>query len=160
MPGNFRQIALSPRAFYPRQAKCYIRSNEGNYGFGGLTNVRQMKLPGREERLIRSIHRHLLITIVAAAIVGVLLFFGLYRAGLLGPIVGGRFDGYTLEWKVSDHHADGTPLDNSLIATDQPQYSEYSGEVIVELQRQNDGNLQKLPRFQGTLEYRKSSDDD
>ncbi len=116
-----------------------------------------MKLLGREERLIRSIHRHLMIIVVAAVIGGVLLFFGLYRAGLLGPIVGGRFDGYTLEWKVSDHRADGLPLDNSLTATDTAQYS---GELIVELQRQNDGSLQSLPRFQGTLEYRKSSNDD
>lgn len=113
-----------------------------------------MRHAGREERVIRSIHSNLLYVVVAAIIIAVIVSFNFSRQGLLGPIRGGPFPNMFLQWKISDHTTDNNPLplDNQLNGTDAPEYAREG--VVVQLQRQSNGDLLALPRYQGTLEYR------
>ncbi len=106
-----------------------------------------------ERQVVDLIRRNLLFLVIAAIIIGSLVFFNLYRRGILGPIVGDSERGITLIWKVSDHQSDSSPLENSLLANDEPKYL---GDLVVELKRNNSGNLESLPRFQGQLEYFKN----
>lgn len=87
--------------------------------------------------------------VVALAIIGGLVFFNLYRSGLLGQIVGNNDPGFLLQWEVSDH-GEVSILENSLTAPDVPKYDD---EVVTVLEHSADGGLEALPRLQGRLEY-------
>lgn len=105
-----------------------------------------------DEVMIRRIHRNLMILLVVAVLVVAAVMAGLYRNNILGPIRGGTFTGYTLKWSISDHNdTNGGALQNQLSGTtDNPRYDD---EPVTVLNRNNDGSLRALPRFQGQLEY-------
>lgn len=112
---------------------------------------------GKEERLIRLIHRNLLFLVILVAVVAVVIL-NLNRKGLLGPIRGGQINHYFLQWKVSDHSTTGGSdnlLLNQLDGTDEPEYAREN--VVLQLNRNGDGSLTALPRLQGKLEYRSTS---
>ena len=104
----------------------------------------------REEIAIRLIHRKLTPLLIVSVIIGALVFYGLYRGGLIGPIVNDNTANTTFEWRVSDHDSSGKILQNSTTADDSPQYP---GNTVIELNRKTDGSLEALPRLQGQLEY-------
>jgi len=112
-----------------------------------------MHIPKREELTIQFIHRNALY-VVAGLVVLVLTIVGLQRGGLLGPLVDLSDGNVTFKWGVSDHsgaNGNNVILNNSLTATDTPNYDDLG--VIMELERESNGNLKALPRFQGSLEY-------
>ncbi|MEK7171028.1 MAG: hypothetical protein AAB774_01850 [Patescibacteria group bacterium] len=108
----------------------------------------RMNNRGNEKSVIRLIHRNLIFAVVATVIIGALVFANLYRGGLLGPIVGDR-NIFSLYWRISDHTATSI-LTNDLKGSDEP---EYIVNKVMPLERNSDGGLKALPRFQGQLEY-------
>lgn len=112
-----------------------------------------MQKGSREELIIRLIHRNLLFLVLLIVVVVVIL--NLNRRGLLGPIKGGRENGFTLIWRISDHTATDAPLVNQLSGTtDEPKYE---GDSVIKLTLRGDGGLEALPRLQGQLEYHLNS---
>ena len=112
-----------------------------------------MHIPKREEIIIRLIHRNFIFVVLGIIVAGILIVYGLQRGGILGgqgEILG--TSDVTGSWKVSDHTSSGTLLNNSMSATDVPRYDDT---VTLNLQRDNSGNINALPRFQGELEYHK-----
>ncbi|MEK7202354.1 MAG: hypothetical protein AAB669_02410 [Patescibacteria group bacterium] len=112
-----------------------------------------MKQSGREERTIRSIHTNLIYVVVAAIIIALIVMFNFSRQGLLGPIKGGSLRGMTLRWKISEQDSSRKLLVNQLEGPGTPEYDRDWPESVIALERDSNGDLVALPRFQGQLEY-------
>ena len=113
--------------------------------------AKQPKGAGQEGLVIKQIHRNLTVLVIGAVVVGGLIMANLYRTGIIGPIQKNNNPPPVFIWSVSDHTSSGSALANQLGATDAPKYDD-NGRVL-DLQRNPDGSLVALPRFQATLEY-------